>query len=51
VICLNGAAARLVLAGDKVIIMAYGFCTQEEAENVKPKVFILGDNNEIQQRL
>ena len=51
VICLNGAAARLVLPGDKVIIMAYGFCTQEDAEKVKPKVFILGDNNDIEQKL
>lgn len=50
-ICLNGAAARLVLPGDKVIIMAYGLCTQEEAENLNPKIFILNDNNEIQQRI
>ena len=51
VICLNGAAARLVLPGDKVIIMAYGLCTQEEAENMTPPVFVLNDKNEIVQRL
>lgn len=51
VICLNGAAARLVQPNDKVIIMAYGLCSQEEAENIKPKVFILNDNNEIEQRI
>ena len=51
VICLNGAAARLVLPGDKVIIMAYGVCSQEEAENIEPKVFILDDKNEIEQRI
>ena len=51
VICLNGAAARLVLPGDKVIIMAYGLYSQEEAENITPPVFILNDNNEIEQRL
>ncbi len=51
VICLNGAAARLVLPGDKVIIMAYGICTQEEAEKLKPKIFVLNDKNEIDQRL
>ena len=51
VICLNGAAARLVLPGDKVIIMAYGYCTQEEAEKIEPKVFILDDENKIKQRL
>lgn len=51
VICLNGAAARLVLPGDKVIIMAYGFYTQEEAEKLTSPVFILNDKNEIDQRL
>jgi aspartate 1-decarboxylase len=51
VICLNGAAARLVLPGDKVIIMAYVFCSQEEAENIKPKLFILDEDNKIGQRL
>ena len=51
VICLNGAAARLVLAGDKVIIMAYVFCSQEEAEKIQPKLFILDDDNKIEQRL
>ena len=31
VICLNGAAARLVQPGDIVIIMAYAWMTYEEA--------------------
>ncbi len=51
VICLNGAAARLVLPGDKVIIMAYGIYSQEEAENLNAPVFVLNDKNEIEQRL
>ena len=51
VICLNGAAARLVLPGDKVIIMAYGLYSQEEAENLNAPVFLLNDKNEIEQRL
>ena len=51
VICLNGAAARLVLPGDKVIIMAYGLYSQEEAEKLKSPLFILNDKNEIEQRL
>ena len=51
VICLNGAAARLVLPGDKVIIMAYGLYSQEEAEKIKPPVFVLNSKNEIKQRL
>ena len=51
VICLNGAAARLVLPGDKVIIMAYGLYSQQEAENLKAPVFILNNENGIEQRL
>ncbi|MEA4935493.1 Aspartate 1-decarboxylase [bioreactor metagenome] len=36
VICLNGAAARLVQPGDVVIIMAYAMMDFEEAKNFKP---------------
>lgn len=38
VICLNGAAARMVQPGDIVIIMAYATMTPEEARNFKPVV-------------
>ena len=38
VVCLNGAAARLVQPGDVVIIMAYAMMSQEEALEFKPKV-------------
>ncbi|MDO4708033.1 MAG: aspartate 1-decarboxylase [Porphyromonadaceae bacterium] len=38
VICLNGAAARLVQPGDVVIIMAYALMTYEEAQGFKPSV-------------
>ena len=38
VICLNGAAARKVLPGDVVIIMAYASMTPEEARGFKPRV-------------
>lgn len=38
VICLNGAAARLVQPGDIVIIMAYASMSYEEAKNFKPSV-------------
>ncbi|WP_288054074.1 aspartate 1-decarboxylase [Caloranaerobacter azorensis] len=34
VICLNGAAARLVQPGDKVIIMAYCWVDKDEAEKL-----------------
>lgn len=45
VVCLNGAAARLVQVGDSVIIISYGFVTEEEARRHKPKVAILGEGN------
>ena len=38
VICLNGAAARLVQPGDTVIIMAYAWMSYEEAQGFKPAV-------------
>ena len=45
VICLNGAAARLVGVGDKVIIMAYCTLTPDEAKMHTPTVvFVDGVN-------
>lgn len=38
VVCLNGAAARKVQKGDIVIIMAYAWMSEEEADAFKPKV-------------
>lgn len=48
VICLNGAAARCVQKGDKIIIMAYADMTPEEAAQNPPTVLFLDDNNSIQ---
>ncbi len=36
VVCLNGAAARLVHPGDVIIIMAYAQMDMEEARDFKP---------------
>lgn len=45
VICLNGAAARRVSVGDKVIIMAYCLLAPAEAKEHRPTVvFVDGDN-------
>lgn len=44
-ICLNGAAARCVSVGDKVIIMAYAQMTPEEAKAHKPKVVFVDEDN------
>ena len=46
-ICLNGAAARCVSQGDKIIIMCYAEMTPEEAKEHKPKVVFVDDNNKI----
>ena len=46
-ICLNGAAARLVHPGDKVIIIAYAMMEEKDALTHKPKILILDDNNKI----
>jgi aspartate 1-decarboxylase len=37
-ICINGAAARLVQTGDIIIIMAYAMMELEEAKSFKPAV-------------
>ena len=47
IICLNGAAAKCVNLGDKVIIMAYADMTPEEAKQHKPTVLFVNEENEI----
>ncbi len=46
-ICLNGAAAKLVDVGDKVIIMCYAQMTAEEFKSNPPRVVFVDDNNKI----
>lgn len=46
-ICVNGAAARLVQTGDKLIIVAYCQIPAEEARNYHPTVVVLGEGNAI----
>lgn len=45
IICLNGAAARRVQRGDKIIIMAYCSLDGEEAKSHRPKVVFVDENN------
>jgi aspartate 1-decarboxylase len=47
VLCLNGAAARLVQPGDVVIIIAYCMLDREEAKVFKPDVVFVDGNNKI----
>ena len=47
-ICLNGAAARCVSVGDKIIIMSYAQMTPEEVKNdYHPNVVFVDENNKI----
>lgn len=47
IICLNGAAARLVQVGDKVIIMAYALMSPEEVTENPPRVVLVGEGNRV----
>jgi len=48
-ICLNGAAARLVQKGDKIIIMSYMTMDEQQAEKYSPKVVYVDEDNRIVQ--
>ncbi|HSJ38542.1 MAG TPA: aspartate 1-decarboxylase [Planococcus sp. (in: firmicutes)] len=47
VICVNGAAARLVQKGDIVIILSYAYIMDADARDHKPTVAIMGESNRI----
>ena len=47
VVCLNGAAARLVQKGDIVIIMSYVMLSEPEIAAHEPKVVLVDENNKI----
>jgi aspartate 1-decarboxylase len=46
-ITILGAAAKLIKAGDLVIIMGFGLFTPDQAREFKPKVAVLDENNRI----
>lgn len=50
-ICVNGAAARLVQKGDIVIIISYVYVTNEEAAQHEPTVLIMNEANKIEQTI
>ena len=47
VICLNGAGARKVAVGDKIIIAAFGMMEEEKLDGYQPHIVIVDDNNRI----
>lgn len=44
---MNGAAARLVHRGDRVIVIAYGLYSEEELEDHQPRVVHVDSDNRI----
>ncbi|WP_173916323.1 aspartate 1-decarboxylase [Halobacillus sp. Marseille-Q1614] len=47
VVCLNGAAARLVQPEDVVIIVSYAILSEEELAEFKPKIALMDENNDV----
>lgn len=47
IICLNGAAARLVQPGDAVIIITYALVSAQEVEQIKPIVVMVDEYNRV----
>lgn len=45
--CVNGAAARKVQKGDKIIICSYRYITEDETDNYTPTIVQIDDNNNM----
>jgi aspartate 1-decarboxylase len=46
-IIVNGAAARHACVGDRVIIITYALCTEEEARALTATVLVLDERNRV----
>ena len=46
-ICVNGAAARMAVKGDTVIILSYCHVNDDEASTFLPRLVYVDDNNAI----
>jgi aspartate 1-decarboxylase len=51
IIEINGAAARLIHPGDKIIAMAYGLVLDEELLEWKPTIVLVDDDNQVKEIL
>ena len=49
VCCVNGAAAHLAGAGDRVIVVSYAALEESEIENHRPKIVLVGEGNRIRE--
>jgi aspartate 1-decarboxylase len=48
-VCMNGAAARLVSVGHKVIIITYAQLSDEELDRAEPKIVLLDAQNRVRE--
>ncbi len=46
-VCINGAAARLISAGDQIIVIAYAQVTTEELHSAAPAIVLVDERNRI----
>ena len=46
-VCLNGAAARLAVVGDKLIVISYAQMNEEELQRFSPKLVFLDEQNRV----
>jgi aspartate 1-decarboxylase len=46
-VCVNGAAARLISAGDRVIVISYVQATEAELQGMTPKIILLDQHNRV----
>lgn len=48
-VCLNGAAARLAVVGDKIIVISYAQMTDAEIREQAPRLVFVDEQNRIRQ--
>ena len=48
-VCLNGAAARLAVVGDKIIVISYAHMTEAEIREQAPRLVFVDEQNRIRQ--
>lgn len=50
-VCMNGAAARWAVPGDRVIVMAFGLLDETEVDGFRPVVIVVDENNRVAETL
>lgn len=49
VMCLNGAAARKAMVGDRIIVISYAMMSDKEAREYKPTILLVDEHNNVKQ--